>query len=416
MSHTFRQKSQLLQQTGTTIAHNHTPGAAATVAIMSIVVESVTARTGGAPTIDGVTATQVGTSQLSAECRAEVWYVCKAFSGSQFATSTPNAGALVCNISVITADAGTGFDSAYHAFDEDQGTAGTEDSTVLTVAPNAVGDFLYARIGSDENANASVTGASGTNWDAGLVQLYSDDIGNQTSMSHYSIADSTAGANTITYTFSNAGYAAIAVVFKSVAGAVDKTPADSGVGTDAQTIQGTPALVDSGSGAEAQIIAAALALADTGAGVDALTILESLLKALDDSGAGTDAISALVSTLAAADGGSGSDLVDAIQAALDLAAETGSGADILSALDAALSFAESGSGSELLTLVQTASAILAETGSGQDDMSLDIEEGADKVLSDSGAGVDVLLLAIGTLLGDSGSGVDGQIVYVTLLL
>src|SRR5512143_653735 len=119
MAHVFRQKSQALAQTGTTIGLNHTPGARATVAILSIVIESTTARTGGDPTIDGVTATQVGTSQLSAECRAELWYVCKVFSGAQFATSTPNAGALECNVSVITADAGTGYFSAYHAYDDD---------------------------------------------------------------------------------------------------------------------------------------------------------------------------------------------------------------------------------------------------------------------------------------------------------
>jgi hypothetical protein len=226
MAHTFRQKSQALQQTGTTIGLNHTPGAAATVAVLSIVTESLTARTGGAPTIDGVTATQVGATQTSGECKFELWYVCKAFSGSQFATSTPNAGGLACNVSVVTADAGSGFSSVLHAFDEDQGAAGTEDSVVLTVAPEAVGDFLYARIGSDENVNTSVTAAAGTNWDGGLTLLYSDDIGNQSSMSHYSIADATGGTSTITYTFSNAGYATCAVVFKSVAGATTytKTP------------------------------------------------------------------------------------------------------------------------------------------------------------------------------------------------
>ena len=224
MAHTFRQKSQLLQQTGTTINHDHTPGAAATVAILTIAIESTTARSGGDPTIDGVTATQVGTSQLSTEARHEMWYVCKAFAGTAFTVSVPNAGGLVCNLEVVTADAGSGFSSVYNSFDEDQGAAGTEDSCVLTAAPAAVGDFLYASIMSDENANASVSGASGTNWDAGLVQVYSDDLGNESGMSHYSIADSTAGASTITYTFLNAGYAAHAVVFKSGVAPVERTP------------------------------------------------------------------------------------------------------------------------------------------------------------------------------------------------
>jgi len=226
MGHTFRQKSQALQQTGNPITHNHTPGAAATVCVLTIKIESTTARTGGAPTIDGTTATQVGTSQLSAEARHEMWYVCKAFSGSQFAVSIPNAGSLTCNIEVETADAGAGYSSAYHSFDEDQGAAGTEDSCILTAAPLAVGDFMVASIMSDENVNTSVTAASGTNWDGGLTLGYTDDLGNQSGVSRYSIADSTAGTSTVTFTFSNAGYAAHMVVFKSVAGATTytKTP------------------------------------------------------------------------------------------------------------------------------------------------------------------------------------------------
>lgn len=224
MAHTFRQKSQLLQQTGTTINHNHTPGAAATVAVLSIKIESTTARGGGSPTIDGTTATQVGTSQLSAEARHELWYVCKAFSGAEFAVSVPNSGGLVCNIEVVTADAGAGASSVYNSYDEDQGAAGTEDSCVLTAAPNAVGDFMVSSIMSDENAPASVTGAAGTNWDGGFTQLYSDDLGSQSGMSHYSIADATAGTSTVTYSFSNAGYAAHMVVFKSGVAPVEITP------------------------------------------------------------------------------------------------------------------------------------------------------------------------------------------------
>jgi len=263
MAHVFRQKSQLLQQTGNPITHNHTPGAAATVAVLSIKIESTTARTGGSPTIDGTTATQVGTSQLSGEARHEMWYVCKAFSGAQFDVSVPNAGGLVCNLEVETADAGSGFTSAYHSFDEDQGAAGTEDACVLTAAPLAVGDFMVASIMSDENVNTSVTAASGTNWDGGLTLGYTNDLGNQSGVSQYSIADSTAGTSTVTFSFSNAGYAAHMVVFKSVAGATEKTLADSGSGTDALTGAATSALADTGAGSNAQTIAASLPLIGT---------------------------------------------------------------------------------------------------------------------------------------------------------
>ena len=57
MAHVFVTKSQANDQTGAPITFDHTPAADATLAILSIVVGGTTGREGGAPTIDGVTAT-----------------------------------------------------------------------------------------------------------------------------------------------------------------------------------------------------------------------------------------------------------------------------------------------------------------------------------------------------------------------
>jgi hypothetical protein len=193
MAHTFVQKSQLLSQTGTSISHDHTPGSAATVAILAIFAEVQSPSRGGAITIDGTTPTELGTLMYGAEGQLEIWYVCKAFSGSLFTVVVGNTGGLTLNLEVVTANAGTGYTSAYHTYDQDQDIGTTADSCVLSVAPNAVGDFLYTAICSDENAETSVTLVAGTNWDANDTVVYNMDLGNVSSLSAYSIADATVG-------------------------------------------------------------------------------------------------------------------------------------------------------------------------------------------------------------------------------
>jgi len=194
------------------------------------------------------------------------------------------------------------------------------------------------------------------------------------------------------------------LALRPAAGDIPKSIADSGSGAEAQTIQATLSIAQTGAGADAQVIAAALALAETGSGADVLSVVQQILVALLDSGAGSDAIAELLSSLVVADGGSGTDLVAAIQSALVIA-DSGSGTDVVAALEAALALAESGAGSDLISVL-SASLSIIESGSGLDEMSLDMQEGVDKDLADSGSGVDIVILAIDALLSDSGSGVD----------
>src|SRR4030042_5023892 len=130
MGHTYRNKSQVNVQTGNPVTHDHTPGAAATVCFLTIVVAGAVDRTGGAPTIDGTTATQVGTALNATECSIEMWYVCKAFSGSLFSVSVPNSGPLSISLEVVTADAGTGYSSAYNDSDEETQNGSVEGMTL----------------------------------------------------------------------------------------------------------------------------------------------------------------------------------------------------------------------------------------------------------------------------------------------
>jgi hypothetical protein len=177
------------------------------------------------------------------------------------------------------------------------------------------------------------------------------------------------------------------------------------------------AIADSGSGADAQIIAAALAIAETGAGADVLSISELVEKSLADSGVGSDVIAALSVALSATDGGTGSDAIAALEAALAIL-DTGTGIDALElAITVFKALSDSGSGVDTISLLQAVLSI-AESGSGYDAVSL-----IDAILAmqDSGAGADTLALIAQLVLSEIGSGADAMsvqefldVIYKTL--
>jgi hypothetical protein len=214
VAHTFRQKSQANAQSGNPITHDHTPGAAATVAILSIVVEGATARTGGAPTIDGTVATQIETVQTGVEVNVEMWYVAKAFSGSLFSVSIPNTNTVTCHVEVVTADAGTGYASELTDSDATLCTVSTCDGFTVSVVSDAAGDFLYSRLGCGEGKTTDV---SETSTNPTKILTYSNDHGAYTSFGYYENSDA-AGTENFTYVWVNDDGGAIAVCFKSVAG------------------------------------------------------------------------------------------------------------------------------------------------------------------------------------------------------
>jgi hypothetical protein len=160
MAHTFVNKSQDVDQTGNPIVITHTPGAVATVAILSIVTTAATERTGGAPTIDGTTATQADIFRTGTENGVEVWYVCKAFDAGEFTVSIPNSGSLTCNCEIVTADAGTGFKSVFQDATGNSVPGPSDDGIQIDVTSSATGDFLYCRLGCGENNPASITETS----------------------------------------------------------------------------------------------------------------------------------------------------------------------------------------------------------------------------------------------------------------
>ena len=214
MAHTYRNKTQVNDQTGTSIVHLHNPGAAATVAILSIVVAGTTARSGSpaTPIIDGVLATQASTTQSNGEDQVEVWYVCKPFSGAEFSTTTPNAGGLSCSIEVVTADAGTGYQSYYTHAASATALLSTDDGLTVNVTSSATGDFLYSRVVCGEAAVGSIAESS-TN--PTKILTWENDHGAFTSSGHYAASDGS-GTESFIWTWTNDVGAATAVAFKSL--------------------------------------------------------------------------------------------------------------------------------------------------------------------------------------------------------
>ena len=211
MAHTFVNKSQHNAQTGNPISINHTPGSAATVVIVGIIGVGTAQRQGGAPTIDGTTATQADITRggaASYETSCEVWYVCKAFNGAQISISIPNTTSMTCHVEVVSAYAGSGYGSAYHSSDGDGQTSG--NGLALTFSQNAQGDFKYARLGCGEQNIGSIT----PTW-TDAVEVYQYDPGAYTMWSHYLIC----GASNAdpSWVWSSDDGAVVGVCFKSVA-------------------------------------------------------------------------------------------------------------------------------------------------------------------------------------------------------
>lgn len=212
MAHTYVNKSQTAQGSPTSAdpaSHDHTPGSAATVAILSLVYAGTTARTGGAPTIDGTTATQAGSNRVGLEQITEVWFVCKAFSGSLFNVSIQNDNTRALNIEVVTGYAGSGYASAYYSENGNAWADDTADAGSLSFAQLAQGDFKYVRLGNGEAAPASIA----TTWTS-AVSVYANDHGAFSSVSHYLIC----GVSNVnpSWTWSNDDGCAQGVCFRSL--------------------------------------------------------------------------------------------------------------------------------------------------------------------------------------------------------
>lgn len=135
--------------------HNHNPDSDAVGIILSIVYPGA-ARTGGAPTIGGVTATEHSASPLAvSETNSEMWYVIGSYAAlANVAISIPNTANRPLSFEVISFAASSG-SAALDVSGSDSASPGTTPQPSLTTT--ADGAFIYARLGSGRADVVDVT-------------------------------------------------------------------------------------------------------------------------------------------------------------------------------------------------------------------------------------------------------------------
>jgi len=192
----------------------HAPASPASVMIVSMVIGGTSARTGSAPSIDGVACSQADQARFGVEENVEVWYLCGAFSTASHTISIGNTKLLTMNCLSLAATAGRGQNSylldstgsVYATWAVD-----TFDGDSINITSGAVGDFLFARLGCGEASTDSVSESS---INPAKTTIYSADPGAYTSYAYYGVSDG-AGEETFTWAWTNDDGCAILASFGS---------------------------------------------------------------------------------------------------------------------------------------------------------------------------------------------------------
>ncbi|QQS15430.1 MAG: hypothetical protein IPK84_03610 [Candidatus Moraniibacteriota bacterium] len=170
-AHTFDASSHQTRTRNTSgVTFNHTCGSGTTLLTLTIVVGGTTARTGGAPTYNGVSMTQAdqnGQAPSGAETIVELWYLLNPGTGSAYQINIPDS-----NNVYLTADA-----SSYKATSGYKTVLKTDDDNGNT-SVNPTGPSLTGLVSGD--VLVAVVGSGATTWAPSArtgTQLYDVDDG-----------------------------------------------------------------------------------------------------------------------------------------------------------------------------------------------------------------------------------------------
>lgn len=179
MAHTYDTGVTSAKSNGDPKTFNHTCGAGATVLTLMLVIGGGTARTGGAPTYNSVAMTQADAARQAAsspETTVEMWYLLDPPTGSAYAISIPNTGAVYITARTASFKAAAG--SKTRLLSADYATGTSTNPTGPTHTGLRFGDVQVAVLGyGDDSASATSSGTS----------LYRTDEGTYVSASQYSI-------------------------------------------------------------------------------------------------------------------------------------------------------------------------------------------------------------------------------------
>ena len=205
MGFTFGAKSQINISTVNPVVLSHTTIANTKLLVIGIMTKTTVVRTGGSPTYNGVTMTQVGSTMIgSAECTAELWYLSAPSIGT-YNVSVPNTGVLI-----ITVIASSYVDATVTgaALDQYNSTNVSVANPSLSVTTGFNGEAIVDVFGSGLNALAHTPNQT---------LLYQKDEGVWCSNAQYALQAS-AGLITFTWTCAIDDVAFIVGAFKGTTG------------------------------------------------------------------------------------------------------------------------------------------------------------------------------------------------------
>ncbi|MCX9014574.1 MAG: carboxypeptidase-like regulatory domain-containing protein, partial [Candidatus Methanoperedens sp.] len=205
-AHTFDTKattSQTSWSRSNPYTLSYTAGAGSTVMVLGIATAGTTARTGGAPTYNGIAFTQIESSVSSgSEGRIEMWYLLNPPTGSAYTVSVPNTNARTMNYMVSTYISSTGISAFDVSASKSAIAANPSQSVTTTKNGDVVIDALFDGHNDVPTANTHIL-------------LYSSDDGSYSNNGQYHLQP-TAGAITLGWTVPSDDYALITAAFKEV--------------------------------------------------------------------------------------------------------------------------------------------------------------------------------------------------------
>src|SRR3990167_960174 len=209
MALTFDTKARIpstaLSTTTSAATGSYTCGTDAEVLAVQIMYAGVTARTGGAPTYNGVALVQVESRRGVTEASCEMWYMLSPPVSQSLKVLVPNDNARTMWVYVASANAAVGYTCAFDSSGVNATTAANPSVALTTLVS---GTFIFAVVATGDNTFAP-TARTG-------VSLYEEDIAAYGSAGQYLIKTDV-GSQTMSWTEATSDdYGAIAVAFKEV--------------------------------------------------------------------------------------------------------------------------------------------------------------------------------------------------------
>jgi hypothetical protein len=208
--------------TANPLTQTYTCGSGATVLIVFLFYAGGTARSGGAPTYNGVALTQVDTQAkgtTSPEASTEMWYLLDPPTGSALTVSVPNAGGLAMGGTIMSRKAPAGKTTRFDAGDAVDKATGTNPTHALNVGADT---FVVACVADGANA-WSPTAFTGT-------AIHNDDWGTWGGSSQLIDHTGAAGSQTMTWTFGTSeDHGVVIASFKEVSSGVLSVTLDDAV-------------------------------------------------------------------------------------------------------------------------------------------------------------------------------------------